>query len=148
MNKPKHDTTKITDRHPDGRVREVAAYVQRDGQWLFYARGRIDEAISSATQNPDLRGAKYEIDLPRQDGSDEQNLTFGQPVTLDELREISARSVPRRVTCIKAEGYESSGVTVGRTYVMLGDAMRDRLRIVDDKGEQYLYPKAWFQEIP
>ena len=51
--------------------------------------------------------------------------------------------------CIENEGYAAS-LEKGKIYVALRDAAaekHDMLRIVDESGEDYLYPKAVFREI-
>ena len=53
------------------------------------------------------------------------------------------------VVCIKNEGYAVS-IEKRKIYVALRDAAaekHDMLRIVDESGEDYLYPKAFFRAI-
>ena len=55
---------------------------------------------------------------------------------------------PRRfVVCIRNEGYEAS-LERNRIYLVLPDpaAQKDGdIRIVDESGEDYLYPADWFE---
>ena len=51
--------------------------------------------------------------------------------------------------CVKNEGYAVS-LETRKIYVALRDAAaekHDMLRIVDESGKDYLYPKAFFREI-
>ena len=53
------------------------------------------------------------------------------------------------VVCIENDGYAVS-LEKRKIYVALRDAaaeMHDMLRIVDESGEDYLYPKAFFRAI-
>jgi len=55
----------------------------------------------------------------------------------------------RLVVCIDNEGYPAS-LERRKIYVALGDAQAEKhglLRIVDESGEDYLYPKALFCPI-
>lgn len=48
--------------------------------------------------------------------------------------------------CIRNDGYEGT-LEVRKLYEVVEDpaaAKRDHLRIVDESGEDYLYPTAWF----
>jgi hypothetical protein len=53
------------------------------------------------------------------------------------------------VVCIKNEGYRAS-LEKRKIYVTLRDAAAEKhglLRIVDESGEDYLFPKAFFRAI-
>ena len=53
------------------------------------------------------------------------------------------------VVCIKNEGYPAS-LEKRKIYVTLRDAAAEKhglLRIVDESGEDYLFPKAFFRAI-
>lgn len=53
------------------------------------------------------------------------------------------------VVCLENEGYEAS-LERRKIYVMLRDAAAEKhglLRIVDELGEDYLYPKAMFRTV-
>ena len=53
------------------------------------------------------------------------------------------------VVCRRNAGYEAS-LDRGARYRLLPDAEAARygqVRIVDESGEDYLYPKSWFSEI-
>jgi hypothetical protein len=57
--------------------------------------------------------------------------------------------VRRFAVCVKNEGYEAS-LERNKIYVVLPDAEAERdgdLRIVDEDGEDYLYPAAFFVAI-
>lgn len=46
-------------------------------------------------------------------------------------------------TCIKNTGYESS-LIIGKEYLIL-EEVKDRYRILDESGEDYLFPKDYFK---
>jgi hypothetical protein len=53
------------------------------------------------------------------------------------------------VVCVENEGYPAS-LEKRKIYVALRDApaeKHDMLRIIDESGEDYLYPKAFFRAI-
>jgi len=53
------------------------------------------------------------------------------------------------VICVTNEGYEAS-LEKRKIYISLRDASSEKLgmlRIVDESGEDYLYPKAFFRSI-
>ena len=53
------------------------------------------------------------------------------------------------VVCVKNEGYAAS-LEKRKLYVMLRDLTAEkhgRLRIIDEFGEDYLYPKLFFRPI-
>lgn len=53
------------------------------------------------------------------------------------------------VVCVDNQGYSVS-LEKRKIYVMLRDAMAEKhglLRIVDESGEDYLYPKMFFRSI-
>jgi len=53
------------------------------------------------------------------------------------------------VVCVENEGYPAS-LEKRKIYVALRDASADKhdmLRIIDESGEDYLYPKAFFRAI-
>ena len=53
------------------------------------------------------------------------------------------------VVCVANEGYEAS-LEKRKIYVVLSDASADQhglLRVIDESGEDYLYPKALFHSI-
>jgi hypothetical protein len=55
----------------------------------------------------------------------------------------------RLVVCVKNEGYPAS-LEKRKIYVALHDplsAKHDLLRIVDESGDDYLYPKTFFRSI-
>lgn len=55
----------------------------------------------------------------------------------------------RFAVCIANEGYEAS-LERNKVYVMLDDpeaAADGDVRIVDESGEDYLYPAAWFVPV-
>lgn len=44
--------------------------------------------------------------------------------------------------------FSSDDVTVGKLYEVIdSDAGHGMMRIVDDSGEDYLYPTAWFEPV-
>ena len=54
------------------------------------------------------------------------------------------------VTCLKNTGYEAS-LDEGSTYRLVPDAAaasHDQLRVIDESGEDYLYPKSYFSPVP
>ena len=61
------------------------------------------------------------------------------------MTEASAR---RSVICVANDGFPASLEKLKR-YTAVPDAVaekHDMLRIIDESGEQYLYPKAFFRE--
>jgi hypothetical protein len=51
--------------------------------------------------------------------------------------------------CIRNDGYEES-LDLRKIYEVLDDATgakHDMMRVVDEEGEDYLYPRAWFLPI-
>ncbi len=53
------------------------------------------------------------------------------------------------VVCVKNDGYRAS-LEQRKIYVALRDSVaekNDLLRIIDESGEDYLYPKALFRSI-
>jgi hypothetical protein len=53
------------------------------------------------------------------------------------------------VVCVDNEGYRAS-LEKRKIYVALRDAMAEKhglVRVVDESGEDYLYPKAFFRAI-
>jgi len=64
-------------------------------------------------------------------------------------RRAPAREVARYVLCVKNKGYPSS-LELGKVYRCLRDRGAEQhlmRRVVDESGEDYLYPCAWFVEI-
>jgi hypothetical protein len=61
-----------------------------------------------------------------------------------------ARSVSKQlVVCIDNEGYPAS-LETRKIYVLLRDPVADKrglLRIIDESGDDYLYPKILFRSI-
>jgi hypothetical protein len=61
-----------------------------------------------------------------------------------------AKSVSKQlVVCIGNEGYPAS-LEKRKLYVMLRDAAAEKhglIRIIDESGEDYLYPKAFFRPV-
>ena len=60
-----------------------------------------------------------------------------------------ARSAKRLVICVDNTGYEVS-LERRKIYVSLPDAQAERLRqirVIDESGEDYLYPKNAFVEV-
>ena len=53
------------------------------------------------------------------------------------------------VVCIRCDGYEGS-LDIGKIYVVLPDRAASkygRVRIVDNEGEDYLYPVEYFMPV-
>ena len=51
--------------------------------------------------------------------------------------------------CIRNEGYEAS-LELRKIYEILQDAKADKhgmIRVIDEEGEDYLYPQEWFLPI-
>ena len=51
--------------------------------------------------------------------------------------------------CVKNAGYEES-LELRKIYEVLEDAVaakRDLVRVIDEEGEDYLYPREWFLTI-
>ena len=61
----------------------------------------------------------------------------------------STKSKPRFAVCIKNKGYEAS-LDIGKLYRVIPDPEAEKrgyLRIVDESGEDYLYPADWFAAL-
>jgi hypothetical protein len=59
------------------------------------------------------------------------------------------RAVKRLVICVDNSGYEVS-LERRKIYIALPDAEAERLgqvRVIDESGEDYLYPKGAFVEV-
>jgi hypothetical protein len=64
-------------------------------------------------------------------------------------RSIRRRPAPRFVVCIENAGYPAS-LELHKIYRILADADAARdgdVRIVDESGEDYLYPAEWFATL-
>jgi hypothetical protein len=64
------------------------------------------------------------------------------------MAETKSRSL-RFVVCLRNTGYEAS-LERNKIYRMLPDRdarREDQVRIVDESGEDYLYPANWFAPI-
>jgi len=51
--------------------------------------------------------------------------------------------------CIRNEGHEAS-LVLRKIYEVLADTLGERhgmIRVVDEDGEDYLYPRGWFLPI-
>lgn len=62
---------------------------------------------------------------------------------------IKKAVAPHFAVCIRNTGYPSS-LELHKIYRVIpdGDAAEDGdIRIVDESGEDYLYPSAWFAEL-
>jgi hypothetical protein len=62
---------------------------------------------------------------------------------------MQSRSRKQLVVCVKNEGYAAS-IEKRKLYVMLRDTAAEKrglLRIADESGEDYLYPKLFFRSI-
>jgi len=65
-------------------------------------------------------------------------------------RKASPRSTRRLVVCLRNEGYEVS-LEPRKFYAVLPDASaarHDQLRVIDESGEDYLFPASLFAAIP
>jgi hypothetical protein len=59
------------------------------------------------------------------------------------------KNTPEFVVCLKNDGYAAS-LERHKIYRVLADPEAERhvdLRIVDESGEDYLYPKDWFVRV-
>jgi hypothetical protein len=66
------------------------------------------------------------------------------------MKKATPNSQPKHlVVCVKNEGYSAS-LEKRKLYVALRDPMAEKhglMRIIDESGEDYLYPKAFFRPI-
>ena len=56
---------------------------------------------------------------------------------------------PRFAVCVRNEGYEAS-LELHKIYRVVPDLEADKegdVRVVDESGEDYLYPAEWFVQI-
>jgi len=61
----------------------------------------------------------------------------------------AAKRIPRFVVCLVNRGYPTS-LVVRRLYATLPDAVgkkHDMIRIIDETGDDYLYPKKMFAPV-
>ena len=59
------------------------------------------------------------------------------------------KSVRKLVICVKNDGYDVS-LERRKLYVLIPDAMAEKnkqVRIIDESGEDYLYPKQFFVDV-
>jgi hypothetical protein len=59
------------------------------------------------------------------------------------------QSHPAYVVCIANDGYETE-LVIGKVYRVLRPGKGDRavdLRVIDESGEDYLYPARWFVKV-
>ena len=61
----------------------------------------------------------------------------------------SIESISQLVICVKNKGYEAS-LERRKIYCVLADADAEKhklLRVIDESGEDYLYPKTFFLPV-
>ncbi|MBI3635333.1 MAG: hypothetical protein HY216_03805 [Candidatus Rokubacteria bacterium] len=59
------------------------------------------------------------------------------------------RSAPRFVVCLKNSNYPAS-LELHKIYRVVPDQQAERdgdLRVIDESGEDYLYPEDWFSPV-
>ena len=64
-------------------------------------------------------------------------------------RRAPTRDATSYVLCVKNDGYPAS-LDLGKLYCCLRDPDAERhsmRRVVDESGEDYLYPRDWFIEV-
>lgn len=82
-----------------------------------------------------------------------RGLRFAQPLYIRAALKsgIMAKTQAKQlVVCVDNDGYAAS-LEKRKIYVALRDATaekHDLLRVVDESGEDYLYPKAFFRALP
>jgi hypothetical protein len=62
---------------------------------------------------------------------------------------VPSSGAPRFVVCVKSKGYPAS-LEFGKIYRCLRDRDAEQhlmRRVVDESGEDYLYPRDWFIEL-
>jgi hypothetical protein len=62
---------------------------------------------------------------------------------------MSKSTSKQLVVCVSNEGYPAS-LEKRKIYVLLADSVAEKrglLRIIDESGDDYLYPKAFFRPI-
>jgi hypothetical protein len=65
------------------------------------------------------------------------------------MKEISPSATPRFAVCVCNDEYPVA-LELNKVYQVLPDASAERigwLRIVDESGEDYLYPQTFFQLV-
>jgi hypothetical protein len=66
------------------------------------------------------------------------------------MKKAIANSQPKHlVVCVRNDGYAAS-LEKRKLYVALRDASAEKhrlVRIIDESGEDYLYPKAFFRSV-
>jgi hypothetical protein len=80
----------------------------------------------------------------RRPGSDARNSKSS--ICFEDMTKAQAKQL---VVCVDNDGYAAS-LEKRKIYIVLRDAAADKhgmLRVVDESGEDYLYPKALFRPI-
>jgi len=71
------------------------------------------------------------------------------PCDLSEAESMSRMQTEQLVVCVENDGYRFS-LEKRKIYVALRDVAAEKhglLRVVDESGEDYLYPRAFFRAI-
>lgn len=62
---------------------------------------------------------------------------------------MTKSALRRRVVCVKNDGYAVS-LETRKIHVSIADPLAEnhgQLRVIDESGEDYLYPKAFFRVV-
>ena len=62
---------------------------------------------------------------------------------------LETKVARRFAVCVQNEGYEAS-LEVNKIYVLVADSDAEQdgdIRVVDESGEDYLYPAEWFVPV-
>lgn len=62
---------------------------------------------------------------------------------------VKKKALPRFAICVKNEGYEAS-LERHKIYVTIPDLEAEaegQMRVIDEDGEDYLYPADWFVAV-
>jgi hypothetical protein len=148
-------------------VPRFVACIRNDGYEMDLALHRIYQVLPDASAErsgwiriADETGEDYlypetffrPIEVPHAPG----NNFFAAPEGRDEdrpdlrmMNSIEPPEAPRVAVCIRNDGYPAA-LERSKIYQMLPDPVGDRydmVRIVDESGEGYLYPREFFQPI-
>lgn len=113
----------------------------------FYGRGRWRKRKGIARvrlRDGPVVPPKYTGTKPPESGARNSKSS-----TCSEGRDMPRTATKQLVVCVDNEGYPAS-LEKRKIYVALRDAAAEKhglVRVIDESGEDYLYPKAFFRSI-
>jgi hypothetical protein len=123
------------------RIREIARLRR------LYGRGRWRKRKGTArVRLPDGSIQWLRYTGTRRPGSDARN---SRSSGCFEKTQMAKTATKQLIVCISNDGYPAS-LEKRKIYIALADPASEkkgRLRVIDESGEDYLYPKAFFRSI-